>query len=346
MAFVKINLDTNNRTNNQSQKRRNRDFGTIYNLQSEFPDDKSILKEIFLSRVNKTTNCCQGKRGRLCFNLLSDYTPVPNKLAYRCSCGVKVFPLKGTPLEHSRLSLKLIVDIIYLMFCSKHGHCATEIERISGIKYETAHRVMMKISDMMGLSVSNEIFRDNSVIEIDEVYVKIRTGNGRGRKKGRDNKMTVLVLRERGGISKAFVVSAATTEVVKPIIIANVKMTNIIYTDESGIYKFLKPLGYNHTSVNHSEKKWVNPENNDCHTNTVESFNRLEKTSTHRIYNGVTKEYLQCYTNRVAFNATFMELNSLDAIRKLISAFPPLFVNGTRRKKEIPYNPPIWPIAA
>ena len=82
------------------------------------------------------------------------------------------------------------------------------------------------------------------------------------------------------------------------------------------------------------------------HTNTVESFNRLVKTSTHRVHNGVTKDYLQSYINRLAFNTSYREYSAFDAISKLIELFPPLFSNGTKRIKSKPYILPEWTNAA
>jgi len=350
MAFKLEYLDNDNSNKNKAAKKRNKIFKTVKEIQLLYPDSEAVLEQIFISRHLKTDNRCPGHRGRYCRKLVSEYKKIENKLAYRCGCGLKVYPLKGTPFEHSRVPLKSIIDIMYLMFNSKHGLCATELQRISGCKYETAHKILCKISDLMGLCVLSVPFKNDSVIEVDEVYPKIRTGFGRGHKykrgAGSERTQPVLVFKERGGLTKGFVIDNVNRETIEPLFEKYVSKSNIIYTDQHKVYSFLKPLLYNHLSVDHEHREYVSKKDKNCHTNTVENFNRFIKTSTHRVHNGVSREYLQTYVNRMAFNNSFKDCDASESITKLINCLPPLFQNGIRRVKSNPYQAPEWQEAA
>src|SRR4051812_17029463 len=111
--------EKDNSTKNKSAKVRNKRFGTTLNFSQLYRDDDEILKQIFYSRWRKTNGICLGKNERHCGRQYADYIKIPGKRAYRCSCGNVIFPLKGTPLEHIRISLKQVFDALYLMLCSK-----------------------------------------------------------------------------------------------------------------------------------------------------------------------------------------------------------------------------------
>ena len=70
-----------------------------------------------------------------------------------------------------------------------------------------------------------------------------------------------------------------------------------IYTDEYNIYNFLKRVGYQHHTVNHSKKEYACGE---AHVNTVEGLWSLLHDHI-RIHRGVSKLYLPLYVMHLEF---------------------------------------------
>jgi transposase-like protein len=295
-----------------------------------------VLDFIFKARCSKTTGVCPKCKRPFAF-----YKKVPGKYAYKCECNKSklVFPLKGTPLEHCKKPLNLIIEIIYEMFSSKHSFTATQIDRKFDVrKNETSHLLLNKISDWMGRAILNQEFREDSIIEVDEVYPYVQTGLGPyfkfKRGLGSERLQTVVTFVERDGITKAIAVDNTNSETIKNLFRKYTKSSHTIFSDESKIYNFLDNDSefseYNHFKCNHSQKKWVVE---DCHTNTVESFNSYVKKYIHDVHLGVTSGKIQLYLNRVAFNYSFNDKTIFEAIDILFDALPGLHENIENRIK-------------
>jgi transposase-like protein len=69
-------------------------------------------------------------------------------------------------------------------------------------------------------------------------------------------------------------------------------------SDEAGVYKKLRKLGYQHGSVKHGKRHWAK---GNINTNSIESFWALFKRTYHGTYHTMTKKHLQRYINEVTF---------------------------------------------
>lgn len=331
MPLIPREILNERKTKTSVYKKRNRVFGPLADIRETFNSPEVVLDHIFRARYAKTVGECSS-----CGSPYSFYKKVPGRLAYRCLCKKSrmIFPLKGTPLEHCKIPLPIVIEIIYELFCSKHGFTATELERKFGFKNETCHLILDKISQLFGLAIFNRHFASDSIIEVDEVYPYVQTGLGEyhsfKRGLGSERLQTVVTFTERDnngkvGITKAFAVEEANSKTLKKLFSENTKASNIIYTDESKIYNFLEYdeafKGMYHNACNHRRKEWAN---GDCHVNTVEGFNSFVKKTIHSIYLGVSKPKVQLYLNRVAFVFSFRDRNMLEVFEILFSSLPEL----------------------
>ncbi len=72
----------------------------------------------------------------------------------------------------------------------------------------------------------------------------------------------------------------------------------MIFSDEAGVFKDLRKMGYNHRRVNHSQGVYVD---GDVHTNTIEGFWSLTKNGIRGVYHNVSAKYLQMYLDEYSF---------------------------------------------
>lgn len=341
--------DSYDRLNGSKEfKRRNRNFGTFEDLKKAYPTNESFLQEIFKVRYAKTNGGCP-----TCGRAWELFAKIPNKLAYRCRCNNKIYPLKGTHLEHCRTPLLVVLEIFYDLFRLKNGNPATALQRRTGYEYETCWANLHKLSDWMGYSNSKRAFSFGTTIELDLVYPKGKTFLGRRfpfkRSPSSERTFAILMITERDepernfrGITKAFCIDKTDKLAIERIVKEHIPSTNKnrIYTDDGGEFSFLSYQGYlqHHYKVIHNDKKYsteytdrITGENKICSTNTVEGVNERIKTTIHSVYLGVNPEYMQLYADRVAFNHSNSAKNFFEALAELLNCLPGL--NGSVPRK-------------
>ncbi len=334
--------DVNNRLyGNREYKERNREFGSIEDLNKSYPTDESILDKIYKIRALKTLGGCPE-----CGSPFQTFKKVPTKLAYRCRCGYKIHPLKGTHLEHCRTNLKTILIMIYELFCSKNGTPATWIQRRTGKYYEACWANLHKISDFMHYYSNSQKFTPGSSLQLDVVYPICKTYRGKHarNKKGLGSERTfgVLMISEVDependfmGITKGFYFDKTKSHEIKNFVKEHIKVENKhnLSTDGGSEFEFLNFSGYNVHSVNHSNDEFKGKYtstyiDNDtgktliCTTNLVEGGNRAIKTTIHRIYRTINPDYLQLYIERLVFNQTNKTRNFFEALDQLFGCLP------------------------
>ena len=105
---------------------------------------------------------------------------------------------------------------------------------------------------------------------------------------------------ERGGGVKTQVLKyGRQTGDMLSMIMNNIEANSTLYTDQYGIYRKTKKMGYNHQSVNHWKKEFGRGQ---VHTNTIEGFWAQLKRGVLGTYNGaISPGYLQSYINEFSF---------------------------------------------
>jgi len=113
-----------------------------------------------------------------------------------------------------------------------------------------------------------------------------------------ESKTTVFGLAERKGRVAAHVVSKRAQAEIMGHITATVDPTSIVYTDDARIYDRLPKGGWDHRTINHSAKVYVQ---GDVHTQTIEGFWSLVKRGIGGTHHAVSPKYLQGYLNEYAW---------------------------------------------
>ena len=238
---------------------------SFYNFQQEYPDDNSCLSKIMELRYGDKPVCRKCGRD-------TKYYRITKRRAYACQfCGDHVYPCKGTPFEKSTTPLHKWFYAMYLFTSTRHGVSAKELERQLGVTYKCAWRIAHELRKLMGRLDINQLFGE---IEADETYVGGKRKGKPGR--GAEGKTIVLGIKKRGGEIKTQVVPDAKRHTIEPVIRKNVKEGSTINTDEWWAYKNLSAYGFDHETVHHGVKQWVD---GNCHTNSVEGYWSMFKRS-------------------------------------------------------------------
>lgn len=259
---------------------------TINQFRKDFPNDDVCLDYIFKKKYSD----------------IKAYK-IKGRKDYADATGKQYSPLAGTIFEKSSTPLTLWFYAIYLFSTSKNGVSAKELERQLGVTYKTAWRMAKQIRSLM----DNDGDMLSGTIEADETYIGGYRKGGQGGK----NKIPVLGLIQRGGEVRAKV-SARETHLVLNHIKKNVAKGSAIMSDQFGVYKKVKNLGYGHDSINHWKKEFGRGE---VHTNTIEGFWAQLKRGILGTYNGaISSDYLQSYVNEFSFRYAKSALQTFEGL--------------------------------
>ena len=258
---------------------------TIQDFNKEFPDNDSCLQYLFNQRFSNAVCPSCNKAG--------NYHRQANTSHFVCSCGKhQISPKKDTIFENSSTDLYKWFFAIFLFSNSKNGVSAKELQRQLGVTYKCAWRIAKQIRSLF--SEDTEPF--DGTVEVDETYIGGRAKGKRGR--GSDKKTPVVGLVEREGSVRAVVTENVKSSTVMPLIKDNVKKGSMIMTDEFVIYQSLTSSGYEHQTVNHGSRQYVE---GIKHTNTIEGFWSQLKRSVNGTYHAVSPKYLQTYVDEFAY---------------------------------------------
>jgi len=162
------------------------------------------------------------------------------------------------------------------------------------------------------------------IIEADETFVGGKNKNRHSDKKvekcqGRSfkDKTPVLGLLERGGNVRAFVVGNTQAKTIQPIIRQNVSKHSVIISDEWHGYRNLD-IDYDHHVVDHGRKQYVDFDNPEIHSNSIEGFWGILKRGYNGIYNWWSKKHMQKYVDEFVFRFNVRHKNAFAKFNTLL----------------------------
>jgi transposase-like protein len=273
---------------------------TVGEFFARFPDDEACLNHIMEVRygIRHVCNAC-GVEGT--FHRLT------GRRAFSCaSCGHHVYPTAGTVFQDTRTPLRVWFYAVYLFVTTRHGVSGKELQRTLGVTYKTAWRMGQQIRILMAKADGFEMLKGH--VEIDEAYIGgVRHGFG----PGPGGKTVIMGIVERGGRTVAKTVPNLRMDSVRPFIYENIKAGSAVSTDEAPIYDLLKNAGYDHKAVNHSKKQWrkFNYRRDEYHhTNSIESFWKLFKSSIRGTHIHVSEKYMDRYLKEFTFRSNHRQM--------------------------------------
>ena len=219
------------------------------------------------------------------------------------------YELSQTIFEHSHLSAR---QWLWGLFLFVAGCSTREIATELTINLKTAQRLVALLQ--LSLITCRYRFRLTGQVEFDEVYfiggLKGRAGqlelDRTPRKRGLrwpgrgtwdSDKVPILGLVDRQGHIYLVPCANVQSDTIQPLIEYLTDQGATLYTDEYNIYNFLKRVGYQHHTVNHSQGEYAR---GPVHVNTVEGLWSLLRDHL-RIHRGVSKLYLPLYVMRFEF---------------------------------------------
>ncbi len=265
---------------------------TFQQFKKQYPDDDACLLAVLHRRFGDKPTCPG------CGVFESKFSRVTGRRAFACQwCGHHVYPCAGTEFEHSSTPLTLWFHAIYLMTATRNGVSGKELQRQLGVTYKCAWRIGHQLRLLMAARAESQTPSPMSGhIEVDETYVGGKRPGVRGR--GAKGKTIVFGMLERDGAIKAQVVPDVKRKTLAPIIAANVEAGSTISSDELGTYQRLTSMGYDHGTVAHGKKQYVDGIH---HVNGLEGFWSHLKKGIRSTHVSVSGKHLQKYVGEFAF---------------------------------------------
>lgn len=229
---------------------------------------------------------------------------------YQClepSCKHQFSATTGTlfgdshiPLHKWFMALSIIVD-------AKKSVSALQLKEHLGLgSYRTAWYMVHRIRKAMVDDVQTKLGSNYGTVEIDETYIGGKTKRRRHNKTRAElmaKKDMVIGMRERGGRVRFFHVPDAKKETIKALLDRHVSTSvKRIVTDSAVVYPFAMDKDFQraHRAVNHSIE-WVNPQDIEVHTNTVESSFSLFKRGIVGSFHRVSIKHLHRYLSEFEY---------------------------------------------
>ena len=264
------------------------EFKSIFDLLKAFPTEQSCIDHL--------ENLSWGGNPVSPFDATSKvYKCAGNK--YKCKNTAKYFNVRtNTIFDNTKIPLQKWFLALYVFSSHKKGISSHQLARDISVTQKSAWFLLHRLR--YAFDHPNFKATLGNVVEIDECGIGGQSYYKHANKKLKNEegatisgKTSVIGLRERGGNVKAIVIENRTKETLLPIIFDNVSTDSVLMTDELIAYQSLKK-DYEHHSVNHSAKQFVN---NMAHINGIENFWSHLKRGIDGIYHSISKEHLQSY---------------------------------------------------
>lgn len=271
----------------------NQDFKSILDLIKAFPNEQTCIDHLETLRWNGNVVSPFDATSKV-------YKCAGNK--YRCKNSGKYFNVKtDTLFDNTKIELQKWFLAIWIVTSHKKGISSLQLSRDLDITQKSAWFMLQRIRNCFGVENDNEL--DNEV-EADETYVGGKNGNRHANKKveasqgrGAKDKTPVFGMVERNGKLNASIVKNTSSATLTKEIVANLKESASLYTDEWMGYKGVSRI-YDHSVVKHNQGQYVNGR---VHTNTIEGFWSLLKRGIFGIYHFTSKKHLQLYVDEFVF---------------------------------------------
>jgi transposase-like protein len=294
----------------------------LFSLAKAFPTEAAALNYWTKARWPDGVRCVACNHGK-CYQIeTKGKTGKPVRLFECAACEFHFSATTGTLFHDSHLPLQKWFMAIALMVEAKKGISAKQMERHIGVTYKTAWYLCQRIRQSMQEDQGQILGGEGQVIEIDETFIGGRT-KGLGVKGGRDRKVKVLGLVERGGRVHLQTVKNGTKAALKPVLDAKLDpATKQIVTDGGSAYIFLIPRE-KHLAGNHREET---RNGGKVSNQTIEGAFSLFKRGVVGSYHKLGAEHLDRYLGEFCwrYNRRKMQPEMFDTALASLAANKPM----------------------
>jgi transposase-like protein len=246
-----------------------------------------------------------------------------DKGTYKCSnCESQFNVTTRTIFEGRKIPLRKWFLAIYLENACKGGISADELKTHIEVSRNTAGRMLRKIREAgydqtaFNFNVETQRFARREFA----IDVTVRDGKNQNRKKNKKrskkqggvNRAKVLVIMEKGGHTRAWIIPDEKRSTMYAIIKAYVPKGSIIHTDEAKAFATLTEEGYTHYTVNHSADEYGG-------TNCVEGFNSFMKAGFMNFRNNIPKASTMLFVNAALFRYNTSHLTEFDKFAHVLT---------------------------
>ena len=228
---------------------------------------------------------------------------------YKCRACRKPFTVKvGTIFESSHVKMHLWLQAIYLMCASKKGISSNQLHRTLGVTLKTAWFMSHRIREAMRDDSLRSFGSGGGMVEVDETYMGKTQGMGSGSHISQKRKILALVDRDTKKV-RSMVVDKVNVSTLMPIIKENLAKEAQLMTDQAMHYRKIGKEFAAHHSVNHGIKEYVNKDNSEIHSNTVENYFSVFKRGMKGVYQHCKKDNLHRYLAEYDFRYNYRAKN-------------------------------------
>jgi transposase-like protein len=251
---------------------------------------------------------------------------------YECAeCGLHFSATTGTLFHDSHLPLTKWFAAMALMAEAKKGISALQVSRHIGCSYKTAWYLCHRIRKAMEELNSPALGGPGKVVEVDETFVGGKMKR-KGVQAGKDAKIAVLGLAERGGRIHLQTIESPKAFAIRPVLESRLHPeTEKVVTDSAPVYDWTIPKE-KHAKTCHKEE--IRDEGFIRGTRSIESAFSLFKRGLVGSYHKMSRDHMDAYLQEFCwrFNRRHMQPWMFDTLLREVANGKPLTYKSLTRE--------------